>query len=166
MQSATTIKGIVHRAAGVPRQSSYNMDMVVSIAVKNPDNSITNIWGVEGSTISLYKMGDPIEYAKSGKEYVFFHAPTAQSVNASSVGDATKTPTPSVQAPLNIQNGWVEPSAVTKKSMLEYTAFQAKVYLHIFKSVSDDFADMGLKDAELKDISTTIFIQTQRKFNF
>lgn len=159
MQAANITKGIVQRAAGTPRQSTFNVnEMVVSISVKNFDGTTLNIWGKAGSEIERYKINDPIEYCKSGKEYVFFNVPQART-------DAAQTPTPSVQTP-NVQNGWIAPNAITKKSMLEYTAFQAKVYLHIFKSVSDDFQDLGLKDAELKDISTTIFIQTQRKFNF
>lgn len=158
MQTANTTKGIVQKSAGVPRQSTFNNDMVVSITVKNNDGTTLNIWGKAGSTIEMYKVNDPIEYCKSGKEYVFFHTPTHQN-------DTAKTPHPSVQTP-HTPKKWEQPDIITKQSILDYCKFESKLYLHIFKSVSDDFSDMGLKDAELKDISTTIFIQTQRRFSF
>jgi hypothetical protein len=165
MQIANITKGIVQRAAGTPRQSTFNSDMVVSISIKNFDGTTLNIWGKAGSEIENYKIGDAIEYCKSGKEYVFFNAPKANAPHAQSDNGTTKQ---NADYNTNVGNSlkWQQPTKDIKQSMLEYTAFQSKVYQHIFKSVCDDFQDYGLKDAELKDISTTIFIQTQRKFNF
>lgn len=162
MQSANITKGIVQRAAGTPRLSTFNInEMVVSINVKNFDGTSLNIWGKAGSEIERYKVGDAIEYCKSGKEYVFFNLPPQKS-------ETDTQPTPSAaQAVTNTAQGkkWEEPPKEMKKDILNYSQFQAKVYLHIFKEVSNDFADMGLKDEQIKDISTTIFIQTQKKFN-
>jgi hypothetical protein len=49
--------------------------------------------------------------------------------------------------------------------MLNYSQDMAKLYHCIFNQVCEQFSDLLLKDELLKDISTTLFIQTNRRFN-
>lgn len=47
----------------------------------------------------------------------------------------------------------------------DYTQRLAKLYSHCFKTISIEMKDSGLPVEAVKDVATSIFIQTQRKFN-
>lgn len=59
----------------------------------------------------------------------------------------------------------IEPPRQTKIQMLQYIEFQVKQYHFIFNKVCEEMEHANLKDELIKDISTSIFIQTNRKFN-
>ncbi len=158
MQAVTVYKGVVKMATKKVFDSKFNDQKRMNITVSTDSGDIT-IWGHANGMIKDFETGDAIEFAKNGNEYIILDR------KANAKTDTATKPTNYNQSVGNSLK-WQQPSKDIKQSMLDYTAFQSKVYLHIFKSVSTDFADMALKDSELKDISTTIFIQTQRKFNF
>lgn len=59
----------------------------------------------------------------------------------------------------------IEPQPQRKKEIMRYVEFQKRMYHHIFNEVSDEMKDLALKDELLKDIATTLFIQTNKKFS-
>ena len=56
------------------------------------------------------------------------------------------------------------PSPSVKAEMCNYIAFQTASYKYTFDKVVEVMQESMLPDAVLKDIATTIFIQTNRKF--
>lgn len=59
-----------------------------------------------------------------------------------------------------------EPNTNTSKAddIRDYTQKLAKLYSHCFRTVNAEMKDSGLPIEALKDISTSLFIQTTRKF--
>lgn len=47
----------------------------------------------------------------------------------------------------------------------DYTQRLAKLYAHCYRTVNSELGDAGLPVASLKDVATTLFIQTTRKFD-
>lgn len=65
---------------------------------------------------------------------------------------------------MKYQAAMIEPPRQQKQMIAKYVEFQKKLYHFIFNQVSDEMQDVGLKDETLKDIATTLFIQTNKKF--
>lgn len=163
---ANTIKGIVIKVAGEPKPSNYpNGGMVASIRVQRFDGTTEDIWQQVGSPIFLYRQNDPIEYTRNGKNIVFINQPTAthRSDNAP------------VNVPKNAQNTegghtrkWEKPSSDERLNLMNYSTHLVDIHSHIFDTVVTkyDKNNYNFKDEILKDITTTIFIQTIRKFNY
>lgn len=59
-----------------------------------------------------------------------------------------------------------EPTNNSKaEEIRDYTQRLAKLYSHCFRTVNSEMKDSGLPVEALKDISTSLFIQTTRKFD-
>ncbi len=160
MQTAYTTQGIVQKAAGEPRKSTFNDDMVVSISVKNNDGTTLNIWGKADTVISHYKQGDEIEYCKSGKEYIFFHAPQSSNVpNA-----RTDSPTHGAQNRPNTEGVGFKTKAEQGAAMKQAANESARFYAEIFRQTCTAMHEFSLKDELLTAIATTQYIQLSRKF--
>lgn len=163
MQSAVVNKGVVTFADGQLYNSKYGTRKRCKISVKCNGQEV-HIWGYEDSPITHYQQGDAIEFIQNGNEYIFINPPQKRERHADTQPTPSASPT-TMTAPIFESKKWEEPPKDIKKDIVHYTEFQTKVYLQIFKEVSDKFSDMGLKDELIKDISTTLFIQTNRKFN-
>lgn len=162
MQTASITKAIVQKASGKAVKSQFNDEMRINIVVQKQDGTTETIWGNENSIIRTYRQGDAIEYTKTGNQYVFFNTPNAQNTEGVHRSDTAQN------MPQNTEGVhiWKEPTENVKKSMLKYIDFQSQVYLYAFQKIGDEMKNMALKDEQIKDITTCVFIQTQRKFNF
>ncbi len=107
---------------------------------------------------------------KQGKDFVFvgpFEPATPATHNGHANGHAAAAvaPPPAAAKKVAPKKSSVAPPKAVKKQMIEYIDFSAQVYRHCFHAVSDALQNEGLKDPQIKDITTTIFIQTVRRFN-
>lgn len=59
----------------------------------------------------------------------------------------------------------IQPTTSKADEIRDYTQRLAKLYSHCFRTVNAEMKDSGLPVENIKDISTTLFIQTARKFD-
>lgn len=135
-----------------------------------PGGGYVTVWMNEPDARSL-QPGDLFLASpdKNEKDFTFvgpFEPATPAAANGHANGHAATAPPPAATAKkVAPKRSSVAPPDSVKKKMIEYIDFSAQVYRHCFHAVSNALQDEGLKDPQIKDITTTIFIQTVRRFN-
>lgn len=177
MSNSNNIQAIAVRVLKNPSDpvaSKYNGAMRQSVTVQIGDE-IVQIWENCPTRISAWKSATTQYVRKNHRGYyesvesygeanaAFCHS---EGIEAADVPNAARVaPVAPVAARYAPHVVSVEPSDETKRQALEYIKFHTKVYASIFGEVQKKMQRFGLDVKEEKDIATTVYIQTVRKFN-
>jgi hypothetical protein len=192
MQSASQIiSAKVVIAAGLPVPSQFSAKDRVRIIVMLENGQKEEIWQNAPSIIQSYQVNQIIQFSTDGKKYSFFtqaNAPTpvafapvapvpnvpaqyfepvpSQASFAPVQTPVAFAPVAPTNAPFTINTKWAKLSEEQKADVRGYCDYMAEIHLHTFKKVSDLYQDMGLCDERITAITSTIFIQMNKKFSF
>jgi hypothetical protein len=146
-------------------KSKFNDDYRQKIEVRLPDGQTATMWENVPSLIAGWKSGQT-QYVGKNQKGFFYPIQSYGEANAAHVEAEPPRPTPQVVSPRYAPNVVsVEPNDETKRQVFEYMKFHTKVYGSIFSEVQKEMQRFGLDVKEEKDIATTVYIQTVRKFN-
>lgn len=140
-----------------PVASKFNGAMRQSITVQiNQD--VVQLWENCPCNIAAWERGQTQRVRKNHKGN-WESVESYGEANTPLVQTATPMATPQRQAPQTI------PAADIRHEAVNYVRFQVAMYKGIFEEVQKTMQDKGLDVSLEKDIATTIYIQTVRRFS-
>ena len=157
------VQGLVKSNPNAPVASKYNGAMRQSIRVEVGGEEI-QIWENCPTRISTWKQGQT-QYVRKNHRGFYESVESYGEANAAHVETEMPPKAAPVASKYTPHVVSVEPSDETKRQALEYIKFQTKVYASIFGEVQKEMQRFGLDVKEEKDIATTVYIQTVRKFS-
>ena len=167
MQASTLLNATVKFPTGKAIETRYGMR--INIVAKLETGEDVTIWANDTDTfLTGFRKGDSIQLVKDAKGYkvVEVAANNRSDTPQQTAKAMLPTPQPQQQTPsVKTFLKWKKPSKEERQNIIDFSDFNMKVYHHIFTGVCNQFQNEALKDENLKDITTTIFIQTMRKFN-
>lgn len=159
--SIQAVSCLVKSNPSAPVASKFNGAMRQSVTVQ-VGQEIVQLWENCPTRISAWKKGQT-QYVRKNHRGLYESVESYGEANAAPVELETPPKAVSVERyAAHVVS--VEPSDETKRQAVAYIAFHAKVYGSIFAEVQKEMQRFGLDVKEEKDIATTLYIQTVRKF--
>lgn len=139
-------------AAGQPKETQYGPR--INVVCTLPGGEDAKVWGNPGDPIQGLKKGQTVTLVQGKKGWEYAQQST----------DATSAPAANT-APL----GFKEPGNDTKKDMVDYIDFAAKMHRHCYDKALAQYKDesegLVISEREVMATATTLFIQAMRRFN-
>lgn len=144
-------------------ETQYGLRQNAVITLDNGDE--VKIWKEPNSQISTWKKGDKVQVIRTDKGWSVPDN-SLQTNQSQPFIEKNTPPVLNQQRFSNAQSNHIQriPDAQTKIEMAKYIEFMTKTYHYTYTQVCNEMQNENLKDELLKDIATSIFIQTNKKF--
>jgi hypothetical protein len=161
-----------------------------NVNTKNGERSVVDAWAANGETLTIWRLanGERVQLAIDSKgkvslvETAFSRAENQRAEVSPSVTPKTPPARPmgfSVTAPFEAEQrlraqmaAAVAPPVANEMAesgrsaeIADYISRMGKLYAHCYKTASQQLENMPLGTPEVKDVATTLFIQTVRHFS-
>jgi hypothetical protein len=152
--------------AGKIFENQYGKSQSAKVLLESGEN--VDIWEKPNGIIAKWMKGDKVAVTINSRgkyeAILNYGESVAQSAPiAANVTPQAATPQAHSQTPTAAKS--IKPSAEVQYQIVEYQEFCAKVYHMAFTKANEQMVDLMLKDEQLKDIASCIFIQTMRRFS-
>jgi hypothetical protein len=137
MATLQLVKGMVKFPAREPRDYGYGER--INVVVTLSDGEEVKIWGKPGDPIGELSKGQPVTLAYDGKAY--------------KLADTSPSPSSAGMTP------------ETKKAIAAYVEDLANLYSFCFDTAARKLSDRIQDSSAIKEVATTLFLSSCRKFN-
>ena len=158
----TLFNGTVIFPAGKIFENQYGKSQSAKVLLESGEN--VDIWEKPNGIISDWKKGQKVAVTINARGKYEAVQNYGESVAQAAPIAANVTPSATTQVAAS-QPKSIRPPAEVQFQIVEYLEFAAKVYHMSFVKANEQMVDLMLKDEQLKDIASCLFIQTMRRFS-
>jgi hypothetical protein len=136
-----------------------------SAKVTMPDSSEIDIWGKPNSEICKWEKGETVQIYRENDTAKWKAVETEKPFPVTVAAAVADTKLEKQQTEMMCDMYAIRPPDTKIAQMLEYIDWTTKVYNHCLKMTMQNVDCDSLQPASVKDIATTMFIQTMKHFN-